>query len=432
MRRRFDSFIKMRIDFEGHLDEGLLAEAVERSCVTLPLIACRFNTDPWVWRRWVPRREASREILRVVEAPGCLEEEVHRAFGEIIDIEQGPQLHLVLIRDEQRDSLCILINHMVCDAVGLKTYIGVLASLYSRLAEGLDPVPPPFCSKRSIWPVVRGFTLREFLQAARTKPRDLDGKDEEATEEDESAAGEPTADEPSQEDSPPPDENPFEIVTASLSAEDFARIRATAKARGLTVNDAFLGALGFAWHRATGSDVVILPCSLDMRRFAPPRARIGITNLASTCICYAEIPPEGTMEDVLMQVVNEMRVYKGGVPGLYQFLRWLFFSKITSLAKMDSDVFDTFSKYDTLSSSNMGTISEECVSFATVPVRAACLLLPTIPAPAFSIGVSTFRDIPTFSLCVKGDDEGRASIKNVFALLMEELASFELTEDKLG
>jgi NRPS condensation-like uncharacterized protein len=398
----------MRIDFEGHLDEGVLAEAVERSCATLPLIACGFNAGPWVWHRWVPRRGSVRGILRVVEAQGRREAEAHRAFGDSLDIEHGPQLRLVLVRDAQQDSLCVLINHMVCDATGFKQYVGVLASLYSRLAEGLDPVPPPFCSKRSIWPVVRGFTPKEWLQAVFFKPKTVEGQVEGSL----------------QEGGPADEENPFEILTASVPAEGFARIRAAAKARGFTVNDAFMGALGLAWHRMTGARTLVLPCSLDMRRFAPPEAPVGITNLASTCTCRVEIPPEGTIEDIMGQVADEIRPYKRGIPGLHQLIKWSVFSRIISLSKMDAELFDTFDRCDILSSSNMGSIDEECVSFAAVPVQAASLLLSTIPAPAFTVGMSTFRDTPTFSLCVKGGEEARGFIKGLFAFFVEELMRF--------
>jgi NRPS condensation-like uncharacterized protein len=404
----------MRIDFEGRLDEGVLAKAVECSCATLPLIACGFDAAPWAWHRWVPRREAAREVLRVVEAQGRLEEEAHRAFGGSLDIERGPQLRLVLIRDAQRDSLCVLINHMLCDATGFKQYVGVLARLYSRLAEALEPSPPPFCPKRSIWPVMRGFTPKEWLQAVCAKPKAVEGRVEGSL----------------QGSGPAGEESPFEILTASVPAEGFARIRVAAKARGFTVNDVFLGALGLAWHRMTGTRTLVLPCSLDMRRFAPPQAPIGITNLASTCICYAEVPPEGTIEDIMMQVVDEMSAYRGGIPGLRQLIRWAVFSRLISLSKMDAEVFATFDRCDVLSSSNMGVIDEECVSFAAVPVQAAYLLLSTIPAPAFTVGMSTFRNTPTFSLCVRGDDEARGFIKEVFTLFMEELMRFGAAEQQ--
>ncbi|MDR1183769.1 MAG: hypothetical protein LBK67_03120, partial [Coriobacteriales bacterium] len=157
--------IRIQIDFDRHLDEAVLAEAFEQSCVTFPLIACVFDTTPPIRPRWTPRREAAREILQVVEtrADTLREDEIQRVFAGSPDISKGPQLCAFLVRDSMRDSLCLTINHMLCDAAGFKQYLREVARLYSRIVAGLDPSPAPFDSQRSILPVLKRFTPLDWL-----------------------------------------------------------------------------------------------------------------------------------------------------------------------------------------------------------------------------------------------------------------------------
>jgi NRPS condensation-like uncharacterized protein len=407
-RQNYGLKIKIRIDFEAHLDKTALIEAVEQSCVTLPLIACSFNADPLVRQRWVPRQEAAHEIVRVVEAQENPEEEIQRALESDIDIKQGPQLVLVLVRDAQKDTLCLLINHMVCDASGFKQYLTVLAHLYSRIVAGCDPSPPPFCSERSTKPVWHSFTLKERLQAA-SAPYQSNTKNNMK---------------PYLIDNLTFESGPLKMLTASLSAERFKSIRAAAKRRGFTVNDLLIAIFAHSWHRMTGKTKLIVASTMDMRSFTPPDAPIGITNLAVNCPCTFDISPDTTLEEVLVQFTNQMRVYKQGLLSICQWLKWGVASKLTPFQQMDREFRNIFTSYP-LMVSNTGIIDESCVRFGDVPVKSTCLLLSALRLPSFGILISTFRGTPTFTFSIRGDKAANAFAQNLLDMVIEELLAFE-------
>jgi NRPS condensation-like uncharacterized protein len=402
----------MRIDFEGCLDAAALDAALECSCVTLPLIACGFDTAAFVWRRWVTRKEAAREILRVVEAPGRREDEVRRALARTLDVERGPQLQVTLIRDAGQDSLCLLINHMLCDGAGFKQYVSILAEQYSRIVAGLDPSPAPFCPARGIWPVVRGFTPREWIKAIGTSPTPTLKREE--------------GEEPSRDDRLSFESGPPEILTASLPAGRFAELRSAAKAQGFTVNDLLMGALARAWHRVTGAETFYLPCTIDMRAFARPDTSLGIACLSGSCPCLIKTRPSETMEDVITQVVEQMRLYKEGIPGMVQLARWELYARFVPFLLMKRVFVRMFGGdgSTSLRVSNIGIITEDCVRFGDTPAKSAYLFLAAASAPALRILSSTFRGTFTLAFSIEGDEEATAFAQNILALTIEELRSF--------
>jgi NRPS condensation-like uncharacterized protein len=408
---RYESCIRMQIDFDGHLDEAILAEAFEQSCVTFPLIACLFDTTPLIRPRWAPRREAAREVLRVVEAQGNREEEIRRAFAEVPSIKEGPQLRATLVRSSgpgsRRDSLCLTINHMVCDTVGFKQYVSAVARLYSRIVAGLDPSPAPFVAQRGIGPVVRELTWKERLQAPFTPikpgPKELRKL-------------------------PKPvaltfESGPFGLLTMSLPAENFKHLRATAKTLGFTVNTLFMSALALAWRRARGVDEFLLPCTMNQRSFVSSGAHRGITNLSGDCLCIIRISPDDMMENVMAKYTKERAPYQQRLAGVSQLVRWEIMSRFAYFRLASRMLWRMFVSYP-LSTTNLGIIDEDCVRFGTVSVRSAHIIAAAPPSPAFTVAMSTFRDEMTVSASVEGDEGAKDFIRAVFAMMREELLAF--------
>jgi NRPS condensation-like uncharacterized protein len=405
---RYESCIRIQIDFDEHLDEALLAKALEQSCITFPLIACAFDISPLIRPRWVLRREAVREILRVVEAQGNREEEIQRAFASTMNIKEGPQLYVTLVRDTQGDSLCLTINHMVCDAAGFKQYLRELARLYSRIAEGLDPSPTPFVRQRGVWPIVRELTGKEQLQAFFTAPwPDFKGiiksHNKPATLTLESS--------------------PFSLVTASLPAEDFKHLRAAAKDLGFTVNTLFMAALALTWHRMWSVDKFPLPCAMDVRAFASPDVRMGITNLVRECLCIIEMSVDDMMEDVMAKYVKEMEVYRQKPAGVSQLFRWELLMRVAYFRLADRILRHLLVPYP-LSATNMGILDEDCVRFGDASVRSAHMAAAVVPFPAFTVAMSTFRDELTFSTSIEGNEKAKTIARTILATMIEELLAF--------
>jgi NRPS condensation-like uncharacterized protein len=391
------------------LDEAVLREALECSCVTLPLVACSFDTSSKLRTRWVERPETRRDILHVVEVDeGSRETEVLRAFTEAPNIEQGPQLAAVLIRSGERDTLHFKMNHMVCDGAGLKEYLSGVARLYSQIVEGLKPTPPPFCPERNLQPIFRGLTLADRLRATFSSYWENTNAGMAAYKD----TGLPFGN------------GPIHTMRTSLPAERFRGIRDAAKALGFTINDVLVAAIACTWHRMVGMDKLKLACTMDFRGFALPRATMGIANFSGNCPCLIQFSPDETMESVLAQFAEQMRDYKQGTRGISQLIKWDLMASLSSYRRLDKTFDDWFVSFPVLAS-NLGVIREECVRFGDVPISNAFFALPASRLAASVVALSTFQDRPTIAFNVKGNDAAMACAREALATILDELLAFE-------
>jgi NRPS condensation-like uncharacterized protein len=399
----------MRIDFGEHLDEAVLTEALEQSCVTFPLVACRFAAPKHLRPQWVPRPDAAREILQMVETqkeePG--EDDINRAFANVPSVERGPQLCAFLVRGKTRDSLCLTINHMVCDTAGFKQYVSIIARMYSRIAAGVDPTPPPFDSQRGIQSILKGLTLKDRLLT----PYASFGPNENELKRLQKPVGLAF------------EKGPFSMPTTFVPAEDFKLLRTAAKALGFTVNTLFLASLALAWHRVCNVDEFQMPCTIDARRLAPPDVKRGITNLSGTCLCVIRIAPDDMMEDVMAKYAEEMKTYQQRLPIVSQLVQWEIPMAFPHLRWAKRRALSKLANYS-LSTTNMGIIDEDCVRFGTVPAQAARLAAAVTVLPTFTVAFSTFRNEVTISASIEGDDAAKDFIRTLFATMTEELMAF--------
>jgi NRPS condensation-like uncharacterized protein len=400
-------YFKMQIDFDGHLDETILAEAFEQACVTFPLVACGFDIPSRIRARWVPRREAAGEILQMVEAPECREEEIQRAYACSLNISEGPQLRAFLVRDAQQDSLCLTVNHMICDGVGCKQYLSVVAQLYSRIAKGLDPSPPPFVPQRGARAVLKAFRIRDWLR----KPSSILIPNADETKKLHQATGFAFED------------GPFNLLMESLPAANFKPIRTAAKALGFTVNDLFMASLALAWHRERTVNEILLPCTMDLRSFVSSGTEMGITNLSSRCPCVIRISPGDMMEDVMAKVTEPMKVYKQGLYAVNQLFGWQIRSRFISLRRMNQ-IFQNAGTTFSLGATNTGIVDEDCIRFGNASVRRAYMAPPAPLSPTLAVAISTFRDELIVSAGVEGDETAKEFARAIFAAMMEELRDF--------
>jgi NRPS condensation-like uncharacterized protein len=405
----YKPFVRTRVEFDGHLDEAILFEAIEQSCVTFPLIACAFDTTPYIRPRWVPRVDAAHEILRVVEiAEGqSREETVQRALAVLPNIAEGPQLRIVLVRDAVRDTFCLIINHMLCDGTGAQQYFAELARLYSRITEGLNPSPRPFVRQRGIAPVLKGFGLHIRLFS----PARMGFPTSEASREHLQATGFAF------------ESGPLSLLTVSLPAEDFKHVRVAAKALGFTVNDLLVAAIARAWYRVHGVGDFLMPCTMNLRGFAPPGTKMGITNFTTQCLCAIKISPDDTIESIMARLIAPMKVYKQGIPGMSQLIAcWLVtrFLPFQRMRRALKDIATTFP----LCVTNAGIIDENAAKFGDVFARSIHPVAPAVFSPSFLATISTFRDELTIALTLESDDAGKTFIHTVLTTAIEELKDF--------
>ncbi len=123
------------IYFKGLLDRQSIQRAVLSSMDMVPLLGSRFVVNKFrpYWEKVDQYRDA--DIISFVDC-AAPEEEISRFLTGTTNELTGPQFMVRVIRHSNKDTLCIVMNHMVCDGAGFKEYLYLLSALYTRLENG--------------------------------------------------------------------------------------------------------------------------------------------------------------------------------------------------------------------------------------------------------------------------------------------------------
>lgn len=131
----FSSNIQIQavITFNQCLDTDSLKNAVRLSLDAEPVLGCKFIEDkkqPY-WQRF----ESPDEIQWYDFVQNDNKEEAVEQFLKSPFALEGQQVNVRLIRAMDGDTLCVKISHGCSDAAGLKEYLQLLATIYSKLQE---------------------------------------------------------------------------------------------------------------------------------------------------------------------------------------------------------------------------------------------------------------------------------------------------------
>ncbi|MDR1733579.1 MAG: hypothetical protein LBR73_01660 [Oscillospiraceae bacterium] len=391
------------IEFTEHVDDEALKRAFFATCETIPPLLCGFDVTG-LYPKWREYPGAAERFFTVEEYPD-VETGYAAAQKKRIHHEQGPQIIATLVRTPERDALCMMISHLVFDALAFVQYVVLLGKTYGAFARGETPVMPPFISRghEALFSAMPKDKRRAIARFQSSLPADLKRSDASAFNQ---------------------KIGPRRDIVFSIPAETVQKAKAALKEIGCTLNDLLMASTARAWLALAGGTSVVLPCTQDMRRFAAPGAEIGYTNYAGKCHVFVEVPPGAPMQDTLRQVNAQMKKNKEGFDALHSVYLWMLGSKLPSFLqeKICAEVVK-LTAY--LTYSNVGDIGSEAVmSFGDTPIARSYMMPPPRKPPFFQVGAGTSRGqtILTGSFC--GDDAALAFADSLFARIGEELAAF--------
>jgi NRPS condensation-like uncharacterized protein len=254
------------LHFSGICRPGLslskLKQAVSLLCDAFPLIRCNLrmvNGKPV----WYDEAYTCGDIVTFIETDNCRTERDKFLMQEI-DEQDGPQMKVALLKSSETDELCVIMNHMLCDAAGFKDVLYRLASLYSALESKSTCINAPMIKERSVAQIFKTLTpgqrLRIYLKRGTISPQGMFHFCFESC----------------------PD-SPF-IESRIIPPEQFALIREYAKAHRASVNDVVMTACIRVLSGIFGKPD-ILPCAIDVRRFLPRGYTADVCNLVTNLPC---------------------------------------------------------------------------------------------------------------------------------------------------
>ena len=316
----------------------------------------------------------------------------------------GPQLKVCLLRQPEGDSLSLVMNHMVCDAVGFKECLYLLSEIYSDLFKNPDAISVPLIDgDRSFKKIGKALSLPARMKIYLRGYKDRGGEYEFPF----SRSG---------------DTSPF-IAFFEIKRSTYQKIRNLCAGNHVTVNDvvltAFVRVLSGMLDR--DGEELAFPIMVDMRRYLRDKSFNALTNLTANSILRITVTPGENFDQTLEKVnaaMSKKKLENIGIDVLLT-LEWqfkLYGKKTYSLLEKAMD-------NPKIGMTNIGVLDAKKLMFKDSSVINAVMCGSIKYRPYFQLSVSTFKDIMTLCVNLYGDDNDRRILTDFFLLMEYELES---------
>ena len=336
-----------------------------------------------------------------------------------MDPSAGPLVQHAVIRiaapEGTRDTLCIKAHHVLLDGEGLRDYVYLLASCYTRLEQGDARPPAPPRPPRAV--CVRSWERCRCARSGRPSspfpwPQSHDPRWSQPLPL--TPAGDPV------------------IVRRTLSAARFRALRDYGRARGATVNDVLLAAHFRALHRTIRPPAgtrLLLPVYASLRRHLPADQQPAICNLAYHTQCDLGTTLGETFEDTLASVSAYMQGIKNAPPALGYLTSYaLLFTllphgviKRVGEGAMQAALQGRLQNGWVPTLDNLGAIDPARIAFGGVAVRDAYLAICVPDDGSLQLAVSGFRERLTIAIVFRPADTNRVFMQQLLSAFVDEL-----------
>lgn len=395
-----DPQIHCLICFSGHVDENALKRAVALSQEALPLLRCCFVVEagrPY----WKVQDFTAEDIVHVIEAGPDAEAQKERMLAATIDIAGEPQLKIFIVRERDCDTLCLIINHMVCDGTGFKEYLYLLSELYNGCLEDPDYRPVLDFLPRNAGQLWAGFGLLKKLAIFLSK-FDLSTPKRDFAD---YLQGD--------------NNNPF-LLTCRIPGDKFLNVVGYAKKNGVTVNDMIFTAYIRVLRRETGNDTVVIPCPVDLRKYLPTGRKHGICNLTGNYICKVTLSDHESFETTLAKVAGQINRQKSSANCLKPVMLLELAFRILPFATLRKKFNEVFT-VPMISFTNLGIIDKKLLTFGDTAIVDAYMTGAIKYVPYFQIAASTYNNSCTLSSNLHGTARDREFTGRFLAEIKKEL-----------
>lgn len=383
-------------EFSGQLDLERLRKAVDTTIDAFPLIRCGYKESkrqPY----WEDKGYTAGDIIEFIESTNTNECIIQHICKEI-DAFNGPQLKIKIIESRKNHIMCVLINHMLCDAAGFKDYLYMLSYVYNNIDRKKDYFIAPMGNRRT-GQVLKAFSSLDKLKIMLSKIN-MSIHDDARFE----LEGDLN--------------NPF-IEIRKINKEQFCALKTYAKEHDATVNDIMLTAYMRVLFQLFGRTLPI-PCTVDLRKYLQDHMAGGICNLPTNIICNIGSEIGATFEQTLYKVKQVMDKQKSDV------------SCVKSLIMLEK-VFDIFPykiaraiveknfSNPLIAFTNIGIIDKKRITFGEIEITEAFMTGSIKYSPFFQLAISTFDNIATLSVNLYGTQLDKSKVSSFLDKFVNEL-----------
>ena len=394
-----DRMVHVELNYDFVLDVEALKTVIICAFEKVPVLHSKF-VDKKLTTYWKVMPYSIEDVL-TVEYPEDMESAVEDFLTQYIPPESHVQMKFALFIKDGKSTLCMIENHMCMDGGDLKYFLQSFCQNYTKYVEnGGSPIEYRTGS-RAYTDVYSGFSQMES-GVARRLFKNINARDNHKF---------------------PLTKNSIRdasfIARKKFSEETLAKLKAKGKEMGATVNEMLLAAYFYSVYELAGfpaSDQVMISSAIDLRRHMETVADKGFTNHTAWMQCA--IPERGRdiFETVQYVVRSSNRFKKDKFMGLYGLPLLNFGYSILPHAASEEIIKIGYSN-PYMAMSNIGIIKGEHLSLCGNEPTDAFMSGAVKYKPFVLLTATTYKNVITLSMCVRGNDKDKEIVNNFFDLM---------------
>ena len=373
------------------------------------VIICAFEKAPVLHSKFVDTKLStywevkSYDIDDVfsVSYPENVQEAVDEFLTQYIAPDADIQMKIALFIKDGKSTLCMVENHMCMDGGDLKYFLQAFCDNYSKyVTDGISPVEFRTGS-RSYDDVYSGFSKTEAGVAQRLF-KNINAKDNHKF---------PLT--------PNNIRDKSFIARKKFSEETLAKLKVKGKELGATINELLLASYFYSVYELAGypkTDKVMISNAIDLRRHMDNVEDKGFTNHTSWMQCA--IPERGRdiFETIQYVVRSSNKFKKDKFMGLYGLPLLNFGYNILPHAASEEIIKIGYSN-PLMAMSNIGVLKSADFALAGHEPTDAFMSGAVKYKPFVLLTATTYRNVITLSMCVRGNEEDKKIVNDFFSLM---------------
>lgn len=387
------------IRFDDNINKAALKKALTMTLNVVPILSSKYveNIKEPYWEK--VDSSSFKDILTFVSNKSDFNLFMTSRTNE----GTGPQVKACLLSSSSNDSLCILMNHMICDAAGFKEYLYLLCTLYSNLLKNPDYIANYLINgDRSINVINNQFSFKNKFKTLMFQGKESNSfinlnfpmsTSEEI--------------------------KPF-ILTHEISKDRFLSIKKYCKTHKVTINDVTLAAFYRALYKILNKNELSISVAVDMRKYLKDKSINALTNLSATVISNLTIKANDTFDDTARNVNSDMNLKKKNFIGLNAFVKISLLFKLFNYKHAKKLLKNGF-KNPLIGMTNIGILDSKKLHFEGTEISNAFMFGSMKYKPYFQLALTSYNNIMTFTVNLYGNSKDKENIESFFSLLDEEL-----------
>lgn len=379
------------------------------------VIICAFEKAPVLHSKFVDTKISTHwEVMPydidevfTVSYPEDVRQAVDEFLTQYIAPDADIQMKIALFIKDGKSTLCIIENHMCMDGGDLKYFLQAFCENYTAFVDqGISPVKFRTGS-RSYDDVYSGFSKTEAGVAQRLF-KNINARDDHKF---------PLT--------PNNIRDKSFIARKKFSEETLAALKSKGRELGATINELILASYFYSVYELAGydsKDKVMISNAIDLRRHMDDVQDKGFTNHTSWMQCA--IPERGRdiFETIRYVVRSSNRFKKDKFMGLYGLPLLNFGYNFLPHAASEEIIKIGYSN-PLMAMSNIGVLNPKSFALCGNEPTDAFMSGAVKYKPFVLLTVTTYKNVITLSMCVRGNDEDKKIVDSFFGLMEKNINS---------